>query len=220
MAEILAHRKIDGRNTPELRLIHRQTGNNSESGITLMVLEQTGKEIVESCQRGDPEAFRALFDLYKDRVYTIALRYTGNPAVAQDVAQETFLKLFAAIAGFRGESGFESWLYRIVANACFDQKRRSGRLRPFIEGCFDALRSPGASALDAVLQREFSAQIQAAVNRLPPDQRMAVILRYSQDLSYEQIAAILGCTTGTVASRLNRAHAALERRLRNKNVLA
>ena len=183
-----------------------------------MVLEETEKELVGRCQhveggRADSDAFRALFERYKDRVYSIALRYSGDPAVAQDITQDTFLKLFAGIGTFRGDANFDSWLYRLVVNACFDQKRKTRRLLPLVEGLLDWLPAPGGSALDDVVRAEMSAGIRDVVETLPPEQRMVIVLRYTQGLSYEEIAGILGCPAGTIASRLNRVHRILERRL-------
>lgn len=186
-----------------------------------MVLEHTAPnlngDLLDACRRGDPAAFRELFDLHKDKVYSIALRYTGDPGAAQDIAQDTFIKLFGALNKFRGDSSFESWLYRLVVNACFDHRRRERRLMPLVDSLLDLIRTPGANALDGMLRAETDDRIHAAVQSLPPDQRMAVVLRYTQSLSYEEIAAIVGCPPGTVASRLNRAHRTLEKRLtRNK----
>jgi len=178
-----------------------------------MVLEQNGKELIEGCRRGEPDAFRALFETHRDMVYSIALRYSGDPAVAQDIAQDTFLKLFSAIGSFRGDSNFESWLYRTVVNTCFDQKRRTRRLTPLLDEVLSALRTPDLSVLDEVLRAEMSAHVRSVVDSLAPDQRMVVVLRYTQGLSYDEIAEILGCASGTIASRLNRAHKVLERRL-------
>lgn len=178
-----------------------------------MVLEETERELVEGCQRGEREAFRALFEKHKDKVYSIALRYSGEPGAAMDIAQDVFLKLFSCIGSFRGDSGFESWLYRLVVNSCLDQKRRTRRLAPMVDGLLDMLQAPGRSAMDEVLRRELSERVQAAVGGLPDDQRMVVVLRYTEGLSYDEIADALGCSTGTVASRLNRAHRTLERRL-------
>ena len=178
-----------------------------------MVLEETGKELVEACQRGEREAFRALFEKHKDKVYSIALRYCGDADIAMDIAQETFLKLFSSIGSFRGDSSFESWLYRLVVNSCFDQKRRTRRLMPLMDEFLDALRAPGESALDEVVRAERGSRVRSVVGSLPPEQRMMIVLRYTQGLSYEEIAAILGCSTGTIASRLNRVHKVLERRL-------
>lgn len=178
-----------------------------------MVLEDTAKQLIEACQRGDPEAFRALFEKHKDMVYSVALRYSGDAAAAQDIAQDTFLKLFSTIGSFRGESNFEAWLYRMVVNRCFDQKRKTRRLVSLLDGVIDARRTPEDSALDEVLREEISAHVKSVVEGLSPEQRMVVVLRYTKGLSYEEIASILGCSAGTIASRLNRAHRVLERRL-------
>ena len=178
-----------------------------------MVLEKTGNQLIEGCRRGDPDAFRALFEKYKDTVYSIALRYSGDAAAAQDIAQDTFLKLFSAIGSFRGDSNFESWLYRMVVNSCFDQKRRTRRLTPLLDGILDVLRTPNLSVLDEVLRTEMSTYVRSVVDSLPAKQKMVVVLRYTQGLSYEEIAGIVGCSAGTIASRLNRAHKVLERRL-------
>jgi len=177
------------------------------------VLEETGEELIESCRRGDPEAFRALFEMYKDRVYSVALRYSGDATLAQDIAQETFVKLFSTIGSFRGDSRFESWLYRLVVNSCFDHKRRTRRLMPLFDGLRSVLRTPSASALDEMLRNETSVQLKSVIASLPPDQRMVIVLRYTQGLSYDEIAEIMGCSAGTVGSRLNRVHKLLETRL-------
>ncbi|HEY3823711.1 MAG TPA: sigma-70 family RNA polymerase sigma factor [Bryobacteraceae bacterium] len=174
---------------------------------------ETGKDLIEGCQRGDPESFRALFEKHKDMVYSVALRYCGDAVVAQDIAQDTFLKLFSAIGSFRGDSSFDAWLYRMVVNSCFDQKRRTRRLAPLLDEVLAALQTPDVSALDEVLHREMSAHIKSVVESLAPEQRMVVVLRYTQGLSYEEIAEILGCASGTIASRLNRAHKVLQRKL-------
>src|SRR5579859_4163407 len=121
-----------------------------------------------------------------------------------DIAQDAFLKLFSAIRTFRGDSSFEAWLYRIVVNSCFDHKRKTRRLMPLVDGLLDALRAPGESALDKIVRSEMSGRVRSAVAALPADQRMAIVLRYTQGLSYDEIAEILGCAAGTVASRLNR----------------
>jgi len=181
----------------------------------MVAVEQTERELVEGCQRGDSDAFRDLFEKYKDKVYSVALRYSGDPAIAQDISQDTFLKLFSVIGSFRGEAGFESWLYRLVVNRCFDQKRGARRLMPLLDEFLGALHSPDRSILDDVLRSEASAQVGSVVAGLPPDQRIVIVLRYTQGLSYEEIAAILGCSTGTIGSRLNRAHRVLARRLRS-----
>jgi len=174
-----------------------------------MVLDANDREVIEACQRGDYDAFRLLFETHKDRVYSIALRYSGDAAEAMDIAQETFLKLLSSIKDFRGDSSFESWLYRIVVNRCLDHQRRGRKLMPLL----DALIAPAENALNKLLRSEVENDVQRMVGKLPPEQRIVVVLRYTEGLSYEEIAAILNCSKGTVASRLNRAHSVLERRL-------
>jgi len=181
-----------------------------------LLLQESHAELIESCRAGEGESFRALFEIYKDRVYTVALRYSGNPEAAEDIAQDTFLKLFSAIRTFRGESSFEAWLYRLIVNACFDQKRKARRFIPLLDIMAGLVRDPGKSALVCVLAEERDAQVREAIGKLPPEQRIVVVLRYSQGLSYEEMAAILECPAGTIASRLNRAHSFLEKRLKRR----
>jgi RNA polymerase sigma-70 factor (ECF subfamily) len=178
-----------------------------------MVLDANDHGVIEACQRGEPDAFRALFEAHKDRVYSIALRYSGNEAAAMDIAQETFLKLLSSIQQFRGEARFESWLYRLVVNRCLDYQRGRQRLRPLVEGIFGVFRPVRETVMDDLLRAEMCGHVQEMVGRLAPEHRMVVVLRYTEELSYEEIAEILGCSKGTVASRLNRAHKVLERHL-------
>jgi RNA polymerase sigma-70 factor, ECF subfamily len=178
-----------------------------------MVLEETDNDVIEACRRGESDAFRALFERYKDKVYTIALRYSGDATVAQDIAQETFLKLFAGIGRFRGDASFDSWLYRLIVNSCFDQKRKTRRLTPLIGEFLDLIRAPGQSALDDMMRAEMSARLRSVVAGLPPEERMLIVLRYTQGLSYEELGEVMGCSQGTIGSRLNRIHKVLEKRL-------
>src|SRR5690606_22236120 len=123
-----------------------------------------------------------------------------------DIAQETFLKLMSRISQFRGDASFDSWLYRSVVNACMDYHRRHRKLLPTLMEVFDQFRAPERGALDSMLKSEQARQVQEAVGKLPAEQKMAVVLRYTEGLSYEEIASALDCSPGTVASRLNRAH--------------
>jgi RNA polymerase sigma-70 factor, ECF subfamily len=170
-----------------------------------------------ACRCGDKQAIEQLFYIHKDRIYSIAYRFTEDPATAMDIAQDTFLKLMARIQDFRGEANFDSWLYRMVVNACLDHHRRKRRWLPLLEDLVSALpvwqSAPPANALDALLQEEAETQVRKSVAGLPGNLRIVVILRYTEGLSYEQIASVVDCPAGTVASRLNRAHKLLERRL-------
>ena len=191
----------------------------SEFGMVLDVghRDVNHTDVIQACQRGDEDAFRVLFESHKDRVYSIALRYAGNSAAAMDIAQDTFLRLLSNIQQFRGEASFDSWLYRLVVNSCLDYHRRRRRFLPLLgdalDEALDRFHAPRESALHELLLEEQQERVQQVVAQLPEEQRIVVVLRYTEGLSYEQIADLLGCRRGTVASRLNRAHKALERRL-------
>jgi len=178
-----------------------------------MVLEANDRDLIDACRRGGQDAFRVLFNTYKDRVYSIALRYSGDATLAMDITQDTFLKLLSCIGEFRGDANFETWLFRMVVNRCLDHHRRGRRFLPLMSELFNMVRTSGETVLHELLRVEFEASVQEVVGTLPAEQRMVIVLRYTEGLSYEQIGEILGCTTGTVGSRLNRAHKVLERRL-------
>lgn len=177
------------------------------------MVADTDHEVIEGCQRGDASAFRDLFESHKDKVYSIALRFSGDPTAAADIAQDTFLKLMDRIGQFRGDSSFDSWLYRLVVNSCMDHRRRQKRVLPVLEDFFDSFRSHDETALEHLMRDEMQQQVQDVVSKLAPEHRIVVVLRYTEGLSYEEIAEVLNCSRGTVASRLNRAHKILERRL-------
>jgi len=165
--------------------------------------------------QAEPETIRDLFERYRDKVYSIALRYSGDEAEAMDIAQDTFLKLLASLDRFRGEASLETYLYRMVVNACLDRKRKAWRLLPLLDEVAALLRAPGRSAAEELLRTEMCGEVQQAVASLPPELRIVVVLRYTDGLPYDRIAEVLGTKAGTVASRLNRAHGILERRLRH-----
>ena len=172
-------------------------------------------EIIESCRLGDRDAFRALYDLYKDRVYSISLYFFhGDPAVASDVTQQVFLKLMTSIRQFRGDAEFSTWLYRLVVNACMDAAR-SRKTEPAISdpSRMEALAVRGSQEEDYV-RAQMANSVRAAVSALPPKFRIAVLLRYFDEMSYEQMAEALHCSMGTVASRLSRGHKILAERLK------
>lgn len=169
--------------------------------------------MVEACRHGDRDAFRVLFEAYKDRVYSIALHYSGDEVAAHDIAQDVFVKLFKAMRRFRGDSSFDTWLYRMVVNACTDAYRRTRKLVPMGDEWLSVPDPKREPMENRVHRAQMQATVQKAVQRLSPRLRMPVLLRYVQGLSYDEIAQALGCTKGTVASRLNRAHRELARRL-------
>lgn len=174
-----------------------------------MAQPELEREVLDGCRRGDPGAQRVLFERYRDRVFSISLHFLkGDEAGAQDATQEVFVKVFRAAATFRQDARFATWLYRVTANVCMDELRRRRRLLLF--GDVPPTLHPAVDAAEPV---EPDADIARALGRLSPKLRMTVLLRYFEDLSYDQIAEALGVTSGTVASRLNRAHAILANEL-------
>ena len=172
--------------------------------------QQQQQALLAACIGGDRDAFRDLFLNYQHRVYSIALHYTGDPAAAMDIAQDLFLKLYSALATFRQESSFETWLFRLTVNSCHDRHRKQSRLVALDESNLPAAID---SATDQADRQHRARQVQRSVAELPEELRMTVILRYTEGLSYEEISTILACPAGTVASRLNRAHRQLATRL-------
>ena len=167
----------------------------------------------EACRCGDREAFRVLYETYKDRVYSIAIHFFhGDRTAAGDVTQQVFLKLMTSIRQFRGDAEFSTWLYRLVVNACLDAAR-SHKAVDTNSPRMEALAGPGSQEEDYA-RSQVACSVREAVAALPPKFRIAVLLRYFDDLSYEQMARALHCSMGTVASRLSRGHKLLAERLR------
>jgi RNA polymerase sigma-70 factor (ECF subfamily) len=185
-------------------------------------------ELVLACQKTSANSlegdYRRLYDRYKDRVYNVCFRITGSPSDALDASQETFGILFRRLGEFRFESRFSSWVYRIAVNASIDVRRRARSRRvASLEGLRE--ETPGdASKYDladrmvempsiSASRRELEQAIQHAISRLSPKLRAIVVLRYIENLSYEEVSETLRISLGTVKSRLSRAHEALDREL-------
>jgi len=174
--------------------------------------------VIEACQQGDREAFQLLFESYKDKVFSIAVyAIGGDRTIADDVTQQIFLKLFTAIRQFRGDSEFTTWLYRLVVNACLDERRRRKRWLPWGETV--AMKNPvDQKPQEKQFARlEVAEAVRAAIGELKPKFRLPILLKYIEGLSYEEIASVMGCSKGTVASRLNRGHGQLAKRLAHLN---
>jgi RNA polymerase sigma-70 factor (ECF subfamily) len=177
------------------------------------VKESIDSRTIAACQRGDRNALRMLFDEYKDRVYSIAIySLGGDPAAAADATQQVFLKLMTRIQQFRGDSEFATWLYRLVVNTCRDEQRKQRRLVPLADSFLSSMKSE-TSPRTNYARKEISDRVQVAIGELKPKLRWPILLKYVEGMSYEEIGAVLGCSKGTVASRLNRGHKALSRKL-------
>jgi RNA polymerase sigma-70 factor, ECF subfamily len=176
------------------------------------------RALVVQAQQGDTAAFKQLYEHHKDRVYNIIIYSLKERHSAEDVLQTVFVKAYAALPYFRQESNFLTWIYRVALNECKNRRRRKRIFVPLSESADAWNRSDVASLPDEQHAREQMQQkVREAVLTLRPKLRTVVVLRYVEDLSYEEIAAILGSTPGTVASRLHRALAALETKLRTSH---
>lgn len=189
-----------------------------------MSAEQSDLSLVQLAQRGDAGAFDALVRRYQHKVIKLVMRYVRDPAEAEDIAQEAFIKAYRALPRFRGDSAFYTWLYRIAINTAKNVLAARGRSP--IE--YDLDRGDGEESYDIVarmkdtatpealaLTEEIRSTVTAAIDALPEDLRTAIQLRELEGLSYEEIAAAMECPVGTVRSRIFRAREAIDARLRD-----
>jgi RNA polymerase sigma-70 factor (ECF subfamily) len=174
--------------------------------------------LLRDARRGDLNCFNSLVELHQHAVYNLCLRMLGSPAAAEDAAQDAFLSAFRRIESLKGDT-FRPWLMRIAANACTDELRRRSR-RPALSldtGNEDEMpldvADPAPGPEVEALRAESEARVQAALLRLPHDQRVAVIMCDVQGFAYEEIAASMRTSIGTVKSRIARGRDKLRREL-------
>lgn len=171
-------------------------------------------DLIVAAQQGDIAAFKELYQTYRDKVYNLIFYLLGQTMLAEDVLQIVFIKAYQALPSFRFQGRFISWLYRIAINECHDQQKRLAAYVPLetILGTGEELDlNLAPDKVHAQGQRQEI--IQAALSQLSTNLREVVILKYLEGLSYEEIALVLDCSIGTVASRLNRALTQLEKNL-------
>jgi RNA polymerase sigma-70 factor, ECF subfamily len=183
----------------------------------------TDAQLVERTLAGFEDGFRMLVARHQQRVYNLLARMLRNPALAEDLAQETFLKAYAHLQAFDPRYKFSNWLLRIAHNTAIDAMRRRGPQElsfddplPGKEGRFDdALVDPQSNESVRSLERgDLRRLLDAALDQLRPEYRQVVVLRYQEDLGYEEIAEITGAPVGTVKSHLHRARAEMAAYLR------
>jgi RNA polymerase sigma-70 factor (ECF subfamily) len=165
--------------------------------------------VVRAAREGDEASFRVLVDRYRDRVYALAMRIAKDSQAAEEIAQDTFVRAWQALALFRGDSRFSTWLYRIAFRRALDEKavldRRRGRELQS-DADVDSLRDlPVPSAGDFGLRRK----LERLVSQLPESQRIALTLFYGADQSIEEIGKVLDVPSGTVKTHLHRGRAEL-----------
>jgi RNA polymerase sigma-70 factor (ECF subfamily) len=187
-----------------------------------MTQDDSDQQLVERVQAGDKSAFDLLVRKYQHRVLKLVSRFVSDAAEAEDVAQEAFLKAYRALASFRGDSAFYTWLYRIAINTA-KNALVSNRRRP-VDFDLD-LQDPeqydrharlkeGDTPEGVLLTEEIRNVVERAMEQLPEDLRTAIILRELEGLSYEEIAEAMDCPVGTVRSRIFRAREAIDRKLK------
>ncbi len=182
--------------------------------LARMTEKRIEPDLLAASRRGEREAFESLYIENQKRVFSVARNFFGgNDELAKDITQQVFLKIYTSLENFRGDAEFTTWLYRVTVNACLDEQRKTQRfvfLTDFF-GEFRARKTPD----EKVDRRELSDEVQKAVATLKTRFRLPILLKYSEGLSYEEIAKILDCSMGTVASRLNRGQKMLANKLKH-----
>ncbi len=186
------------------------------------------KILLAKARKGDVDAFEMLIKGHEKKAFNIAYRFLKNPEDAEDITQEAFIRAFNNIKKFKGQSSFSTWLYRIITNTCIDFVRtRQNKLTESIDksvqynGDEMELQIPtDKNNPETILeQNEITGLMQKMLNKLPDDQKLALILRDIQGFSYDEISQITDVSLGTVKSRINRARLALKELILEKGEL-
>ena len=179
----------------------------------------TDEELVARSIGGDPDSFNELIHRWERPIYALAYRQLRREEDARDVCQETFLRAYRALHGFRGQAKFSSWLYRIALNLCRDWMRRERRT-PVVQTPEDfdlmelaAAREPSESIEDRVARNDLSRLVERAMTLLPEEQRTAIVLKEYHGLTFQEIADLVGCPLSTVKTRLYQGLTVLRREL-------
>lgn len=183
--------------------------------------EQIDQELVLRVQQGDKSAYDHLVRKYQHKIIQIVNRYVKDPSEAQDVAQESFIKAYRALNNFRGDSAFYTWLYRIAINTAknflVSRARRYSQYEVDVQEAEQVGNIPQLRSMETPEQQLFNeeivAAIKAAIDKLPEEMRMAIMLREFEGLSYQEIAQAMDCPVGTVRSRIFRAREAIDNKL-------
>jgi RNA polymerase sigma-70 factor (ECF subfamily) len=169
------------------------------------------QRLIHDARNGDALAFRLLVEGHMKQAYGLAYRMLGDHDLAQDVAQEAFIRAHRKLPEFRGDAGFGTWLYRIVVNLALDRKSQDARRVDL--NLAGHLEAAGPAPPDVMIAAENRIHLERALHELPTLQRAVVILRHLEGLSTRQVGAILGCSEGTVKTHLFRAMKKLHKRL-------
>ena len=187
-------------------------------------MASTDEELVARSRGGDLDSFNQLVVRWERPIYALAYRVIGREEDARDVAQETFLRAFRALSGFKGQAKFSSWLYRITLNLCRDWIRRERRApvaqapegMDLVELASEA--EPSESIEDLVARRELGRAVAKAMAMLPDEQRTAIVLKEYHGLTFQEIADLLDCPLSTVKTRLYQGLGVLRKQLAQAGV--
>jgi RNA polymerase sigma-70 factor (ECF subfamily) len=189
-----------------------------------MSKEIPSEDLMTRIAEGDEYAFEILVGRHQTAVLNLTYRFIGDRTQARDLAQEVFIRVWQAAKTYKPEAKFTTWLYRITANLCFNELKSSRRKKWFSfhqsddqsrDTIEETLSDSAPSAEDLLLEKERSRQISDALQSLPDNQRMALVLKRYDDLSYAEIAQIIGCSVSAVESLLVRAKRTLQEKLKN-----
>jgi RNA polymerase sigma-70 factor (ECF subfamily) len=183
--------------------------------------EQLDEDLVLRVQQGDKSAFDLLVVKYQHKIIQLVNRYVKDPSEAQDVAQESFIKAYRALGNFRGDSAFYTWLYRIAINTAknylVSRSRRSSDYQVDVQDAEAIENAPQLQGMETperlLLNQEIIDTIKTAIDKLPEEMRVAIMLREFEGMSYEEIAEAMDCPVGTVRSRIFRAREAIDSKL-------
>ena len=190
-------------------------------------MELVESRLAQLARSGDRQAFRELVDLYKSKIYHLAYRMLGNAHEAEDVVQETFLRVYTNLGRYDPAQKFSTWIYRIGTNLCIDNLRKRKRKMSLDANMFDSEGTDGYDMLPAgeeelpetkLVISETQRQVREAIDRLPDQYKTIVILRYLHDMSLQEISEVLDMPVTTIKTRLHRGREYLRsRRIRGCN---
>ena len=186
-----------------------------------MLTQEQDQQLVERVQRGDKRAFDLLVLKYQHKILGLIVRFVHDSHEAQDVAQEAFIKAYRALGNFRGDSAFYTWLYRIAINTAknylVSRNRRYSDYQVDIQDAEQVENAPQLKSIDTpeymLINDEIVAVIKLAIEKLPEEMKIAIMLREFEGMSYEEIAQAMECPVGTVRSRIFRAREAIDEKL-------